>query len=770
MARQTAAQEINSFSKGIITEASPLTFPDNASINETNLTIERDGSRRRRYGMNLEPNYQVHGSGQSINNNLAYSSFAWKSPGGYTEYEFVVVQIGNRINIFNSTTRPISNSLIYTTPLEVDVSKALSFTAVDGLLLIASNTSNILILDWNGANITLSSGRLKIRDLFGVEDIVNGVNLLEGTNVALRPSVLTYAHTYNLRNQTYAIPRYYFDSNTLKDPIQSFVDVQVTYGRPTTYPSNADDVVTYLYADPNFSNDRNSRRYMVTDAVNNPLGTNRASLGYFIIDALDRGNSRMEEVLKLNAQYPYLNHPVVGLPLDSTPGGASVIASFAGRAWFAGFSSKVINGDSESPRMGSYILFSQLVKSPSDVFKCYQEGDPTSSEAPDLVDTDGGFIRLDGAHNIQKMVNIGDSLMVIAENGVWRISGGSGYGFKATDYLSSKVTEHGCISPDAVVLVDNTIMYWTEDGIYHVAPNQYGEWVATSITANTIKGLYDGIPYLVKSKAQGLFDSYQRKVRWLYNGDIASGAEAVELILDVNLGAFYTSTIKQLDGSFPKPISLVKVPPFTIGNEDATVITNTSDTVVDSAANIVTVKRENQISSTSEIMYLTAVDSSAGVLNYSFSYYYDTSFKDWNFDGNGVDANAFLITGWSGFGDFQRYKQIPYLTIYSIKTETGFTANYEPVNSSSIKVQTQWSWTNSESSGKWSPYFQAYRHNRLWMPEDSNSDFDNGNYVVKTKNKIRGRGNVISLKFETEPDKDFHLLGWSYIVNVNGAP
>lgn len=762
---QTAAQEINSFSKGIITEASPLTFPDNASINENNLIIENDGSRRRRYGMNYEPNYVIRDTSQGVSDNLAFSSFVWKIPGGYSEVEFVAVQIGNQLFIFNSTQRPVSGSLVFSTTFSTPSSTRFSMASVDGILVVASSTAVIRTFDWNGSAITEVSGRLKVRDLFGVADIVSGENLLDGTGISKRPSTHTSAHVYNLRNQTFAIPRYYENDEILKDTVQTFRD---NFG---VYQANSDNLVVYLYANANDSDDRETRRYFGKDNFNNPLGTNRAPIGYFIIDALERGGSRMQEVSKLYSQYPQLTAPISSLPQDTTPDGASVLSSFAGRVWFAGFSSKVIGGDSESPRMASYVLFSRLVKSSSDVFKCYQEGDPTSSETPDLVDTDGGFIRLDGAYNIQKMINVGDSLMVIAENGVWRISGGSGYGFKATDYLTSKITEHGSIAPDSVVVVDNTVMFWAEDGIYHVAPNQYGDWVASSLTTNTIQTLFDNIPFTTKSKVQGLFDSYQRKVRWLYNTELSPGAEAMELVLDVNLGAFYTSSISQIGTlSFPKPVSIIKVPPFTIGNEDFTVIDNMSNTVVDNASNTVVSAQSSMLSAVSELLYITAAPTTDGTFKFTFSYYYDVSFKDWvSHDNVGIDAPAFLLTGWTGFGDFQRMKQIPYLTVYALKTETGFDAELNPLNSSSILTQSQWSWTNSNESNKWGPAFQAYRHKRLWIPEDSDSGFDDGNYVVKTRNKLRGRGSVLSLKFSTEPAKDFRLLGWSYLINANGA-
>lgn len=766
MAVQTAMQEVSSFSKGIITEASPLTFPDNASINENNLVIENDGSRRRRYGMDYEPQYGIVNTAQQLASDLAFSSFQWKSPGGYAETELLVVQVGAQLFMFNSTVRPISKQLVYSTDLGISPTQVISFTSTDGLLILASNSGTIRVFDWNGTSVTQTTGRLLIRDLFGVEDVVSGENLLLGSGVSKRPSITTSAHTYNLRNQTFAIPRFVDQDETLLDPIR---EMKIRHG---VYQSNADNLVVYLYANANDADDRESRRYFVKDNFNNPLGTNRAPIGYFIIDALTRGSSRISEINKLMTQYPQLVENVTALPQDLTPDGASVVASFAGRVWFSGFSSKVVGGDSESPRMGSYVLFSTLVKRSSDVFKCYQDGDPTSSETPDILDTDGGFIRLDGANNIQKMINVGDALIVIAENGVWRIQGGSGYGFKATDYLTSKLTEHGSIAPEAVVIVDNTIMFWSEDGIYHVAPNQYGDWVATSLTTNTIQSLFDNIPYPLKTRAKGIFDAYTRKVRWLYSTGVLDDNPAQEIILDVNLGAFYTASISQIVGlNTPKPVSLVKVHPFTIGSESLTVVTSSGNFVVDSSSNNIIVPRESVISAVSEVLYVTAVPSTDSTLAFTFSYYYDTTFTDWvSYDGTGVDAPAFIITGWTGFGDFQRMKQIPYLTIYSLKTETGFDSEYNPVNASSIKVQSQWSWTNSDASGKWGIPFQAYRHKRFWAPENSSSDFNDGEYVIKTRNKLRGRGNVLSLMFTTEPKKDFNLLGWSYLINANGRP
>lgn len=765
MANQVAAAQISAFVKGIITEASPLTFPDNASIDEMNMVLNKDGSRRRRLGMDYEVGYELFSSGHSSDADLAFSSFVWKQPGGFADKEFLVIQSGTKLTILDSTIKPTSGEVVDTFTIPSNKAKKMGITSVDGVLVVVSGSGNILTFSYDGTDITQSTGRLLIRDLFGVADVISGVDLLEGSGITVRPTTKTDSHIYNLRNQTFSLPRYYDNDEGLFDPIRRFFN---SYSK---YQSNSDNLVTYLYADANDEDNRVVKRYFGSDNHSNPLGTNRAPLGYFIIDALDRGSSRLSEVTKLQEQYPQLLDLVTNLPTDSTPDGASVVTSYAGRVWYSGFSSRLIGGDSSSPRMTSYVLFSSLVKSVPDIFKCYQEGDPTSAEIPELVDTDGGFIRLDGAFNIQAMVNVGDALMVIAENGVWKITGGSGYGFNATNYLSSKITEHGCVSPGSVVVVDNTFMYWADDGIYHVAPNQYGEWTATNTTNTTIQKLFDAIPYTTKIRCQGAYDSYQREVRWLYNGFFDAPSQPKELILDVNLAAFYQSTLPPIGTDvYPKPVSIVRVPPFSTGVADSFIITGSGDFVITSALDSVVAPSSTVTSQTSELYYVIADSILEGDVKLTLGYYRDFSFKDWvTKDGVGIDARAFLLTGWSGGGDYQRNKQLPYITVYSIKTETGFDSEFNPVNPSSIIVQGQWGWTNLESSNKWTNKFQAYRHKRLWIPTNSSSGFDDGEYVVTTRNKLRGRGKVISLLFETEPDKDFHLLGWSYIVNVNNS-
>lgn len=762
MTRQINAVEINKFVGGLITEASPLTFPPNASLDEDNFVLFRDGSRDRRLGMDFETGFNNILTDVMVptTGDIATTSIRWSNAGGDASKTLLVVQIGNQIKVFNAAAMPISGSVIYSRTFDqVAVDKPFSYAVVDGTLVIATGLKSITVLQYLDGVVTTQDRILYIRDLFGVTDIVDGVNLREGNGVTVRPATLAQPHIYNLRNQTFATPRKVTPGEAVMDPITAFTSLA------NKYPSNSDSVTSALYADANDEDDRLSERFNAKDIINSPLGTFPAPRGYFIVDAMARGTSRLAETQKLMAQYPQLTVGVSTLPVDTTPGGASVISEYSGRVFYSGFSGETIGGDDNSPRMSSYVLFSQLVEDPTDITTCYQDGDPTSKETPDLLDTDGGFIRIEGAYNIVRLINIGNALAVLAANGVWLIQGGSDYGFKATNYMTTKVTTHGCDSPNSVVVIDNTFMYWSDDGIYNIAPNQFGDYIAESISQKTIQKFYDSIDGLDRRACKGSYDTYEKKVRWLYGGRISSANPVRELVLDVTLGSFYPATIGFMEERLPLPIAGVIVPPFRSTSLNIGVTVNTSPVIA--SGDPVTISQTILQPSTRETVYVI-ITSTSPTISFTFGAYKDTFHRDWrSYNNVGIDAPSFLLTGYQSAGDFQRNKQVPYVTMHFKKTETGFNAEYEPVNGSSCLMQAQWDWTNSANSNKWGRTVQTYRHRRHYLPQDASDTFEDGNETVRTRNKLRGSGRVVSFLFKSEPDKHMHLLGWSMIMGIN---
>lgn len=777
MAQQKTTAEINKFVGGLFTDASPLTFPENTSSVDINFELNSDGSRQRALGLAYEQDYaQVTTSVTSADSlPIAFNVYRWENVGGDPLKTIVCVQFGNEVKFFDSDDSTLSTNLIQTISFpSASVEQKFSFAAVDGNLVVATGTNLITTIIHSSGVLTQKTDFIRVRDFFGVQDFNGSDDLTNGQGLQKRPSTLSTNHQYNLRNQGFGIPRMSNNGDSLVDPITAFTNAHAEIKGSTKYPSNSDAVSEFLYADAGDTDDRNSKRYFSKDAVKNPLGTARAAQGYYIIDLLNRGSSRKTEDAKNHSNYSELTFTLGTLPTDRTPGGATVVGEFGGRVWYGGFSGEVTGGDDKSPQLSSYITFSQLVNNPTMITLCYQTGDPTSDVEPDIIDTDGGFIRLNNAYGIKSMTNLGSSFMVGAANGIWRIYGGNDSGFTATNYVVSKVTDKGVRGAGSVVQVENTIMYWADDGIYHLTQNQFGEWVSENRTQGRIQKFYDAIPIEDKASVIGTYDSFQRKVRWIYGNRLYGVTQQKELIFDINLGAFYERHISQVDGnSVPVAVGSFNTNTFKVNEVEETVTVGGVVVTVGGDPVVVTTATRSSITSLFEIGYV-AVTQISPVVKYTFAAYTNPDFIDWKeWNGVGVDAPATLVTGTGSGGDNMRYKQIPYLYVHLRRTENGFeddgtgSGDIKPVNESSCTVQSIWDWTNSINSNKWGVPFQAYRYRRLYFPVDVNDDFDTGHETIITKNKLRGRGRAISFKFTSEPLKEMHIYGWSFVMGMN---
>src|SRR3990172_3325658 len=192
MAKQRAPLEFKTLSGGIITEASPLSFPDSASIDEANFELRQDGSRRRRLGFELEL------ESTQLDTNLAYSlgspsvvnSFSWKNVSGIPSLEFIVIQFDGSIAIYNTDKASLSSGLEHVLVIE-DPFKGnrFDFALLDGNLVIVSGSADIYtvlpdVTDLFNINFELSTSRLTIRDLFGVQVMYDRSVEVEGVEEA----------------------------------------------------------------------------------------------------------------------------------------------------------------------------------------------------------------------------------------------------------------------------------------------------------------------------------------------------------------------------------------------------------------------------------------------------------------------------------------------------------------------------------------------------------------------------------------------------------
>jgi len=716
--------ERNTFVRGLITEASPLTFPENASIEEDNFVLNRDGSRQRRLGMDFEDlNGLINTAfNSSYFNNIAITSYKWENVADLATLTVGVVQIGNVLHLLDlGETAPSDNVIDTVTVPSTYLNVPLQYAAIKGVLVVVGvgGTSPFYIQRDSATSYSFTNFPTYVRDIWGVDD---------GLAVDERPTTLSDEHAYNLLNQGWTETNY----NLVGYPSNSDI---MQYGKTST------DAFTKAFLDLQF------------------FGNTPAAKGKHIINAFARGVSR---------------HTATGLlsTWEGDSGSITTVAAYAGRMFYSGVRSEVYNGDSKSPIYTGTIFFSRLVDNLEKLGQCYQEADPTSEHVSDLLATDGGTIDIPEAANIYKLIVRGARLVVIAENGVWEITGPDGV-FKADDFSISQITTVGAIGPDSIINVEGNIMYWSDGGIYLLSPNETsGKLGAQNISETTIQTFYNDIPSTGKLYAKGNYDSASRKVSWLYNDRSAITSNHnynKELVFDTTLQAFYPHTIGTLDTDSPYIVGYLPTTSFNTISQIDEVVANGVPVEVDGEQVVVTTSaRGSGLKSTK---YIT-IQPDATTYKFTLSGYNNTSFLDWeDSDSVGMDAPASLLTGYELFADSQRNKHVPYLTTHFRRTETGFTdignGNLSPISPSSCLLQAQWDFANSVNSGKWGRQFQAYRLTRPYMPSGTGDTFDYGVSMITTKNRLRGSGKALSLKFDTEAGKDLHMYGWG--MGVEGG-
>jgi hypothetical protein len=794
VARQNNPLEFNNFLGGLITEAGPLNFPENASLDELNFNLFKDGSRKRRLGMDYEDSaqfIQFPNAGPAFNFEVAISAYLWSDAAANGSNNIAVVQVGTQLKFFNTSSVPTSSGEIdsYTHPLPIR--SRLSYATIDGLLVVVgTGYKEVLVFEYDqdAEQVLESEVNLEVRDFWGIEDIDpdTGVDLRQGSGLSRRPDTLTDAHIYNLRNQSWAPPRRDGNNEFLVDPIGAFRGQELQYSgglipvpierTSGLYPSHRDSVNQALFPDANDGDDRTGDRFWPLHVLTNPESLGEAPRGHFIIDLMDRAESRLNALNDLSERYStdgittLIVYEVDDIPSDSTFNGPTCVESFAGRVFYAGFDNRGNGGDNYSPKLASYVSFSQVIESKSSLGRCYQLADPTSPYDSEIVDTDGGIVRIDGAERIVALRAVGRSLLVFATNGVWKIDGGTETGFAATNYEVVKVSDSGTESANSIVPVENSVLYWSTNGIYAIGANEVGDLSAQNISAQTIQTVFHNIPFEDRVSCTGAYDSIDRKVRWVYGNRLGSLEQPRELVFDVDLRAFYLSEIHRPFATEHFPAAMIETPAFRVGEVSEDVVVGTEVVTVGAEDVIITVKDPRD--SVRELAYITITDFTP-TPTMTFSTYRDGNFEDWssNMTIGGVDAPAFLLTGYVPGQDFQRRKQVPYITTHMKRTETGMElvdGDLVPANQSSCLMSARWDWSNSASSGKWTTPRQIYRYRRPYVPVDINDPYDNGFETVVSKNKLRGSGRVVSLKFETEPGKDCILYGWSAILGISG--
>lgn len=763
MALQKTNKEYNSFSKGIITEATALTFPENATINEENFLLNRDGSRQRRMGMDYETDYVEYDIDESdiggVHSDAAVQIYKWTDAGDGT-YDFWVFQLGKYLVFGDATANSISaGGKAFTVNMDSFDTHAdywkypVSMVSGKSYLFVSGKYINPFYIQYRKDTdaIITTSITMKIRDVVGIEDSLD---------ISETPASLTDEHKYNLKNQGWT------NNDTNIDEITDTIGVY--YTAKTKYPSNS--MISW------FGKDATTEAMDATKIGNIQWGSSPAPKGRFILNLFSRNRSSISNVPNITTETETYR--------------PEALAFHSGRLWYSGIQSDPANYTSSVNKyfnVSTYIFYSQLLETVDKSGKCYQEADPTSEDGlSDLVATDGGMINIPEMGKCLKMLSLKNSLLVFADNGIWSISGaGVDEGFSATAFQVQKVSSVGAMGAGSIVNAEENIIYFSYGGIYIITYDFVGGgWKSQNITETTIHRAYIDVPSSTKSNAVGCYDPTNKRVQWLYSlNPTYDGVKwrwkfTHELVYDLVLGAFYKHSISTsvngpwVSGYVPEATysTTWEINDVVAGAYDVWSSTNTND-VIAGHSNVAG-------AGATTIKYLTFHGPYDGgvdpdYITMTFSGYFATDFLDWNVfnggAGSGWNFDSWLVTGWELMGDTMRNKQVLYFVPHFRRTENGFDGSYNLTNPSSCFVRFMWNWVGYDSSdpyldgsgtGKWTTPVQIYRFRRPYFASSTGDEFRYGENVITTKNKVRGVGKALSIKLYSEEGKDLHILGW----------
>jgi hypothetical protein len=564
--------------------------------------------------------------------------------------------------------------------------------------------------------------------------------------VDTRPTTLTAAHNYNLRNQGW--PTRCSLPNKIDGDDGLFEGDPVSYTKTINgyYPSNAD--IMYYSKMAAATDPQALNVYSPWELRKQIFGNTPAAKGHFILPYFDKNRQLAANISSI---YDPTRDQIDERPIS--------VAFMTGRVWYL-----MPFGE---------LLYSQVLTEVSRCDKCYQEADPTAEDINELVATDGGTLDITGIGKAQKLVVVGNTMVILADNGVWGVSGSGDESFSAVSQEIRKITSVGCIGLESAIEVENSLFFWSQGGIYVLVQDQVtGYLTAQNITDTTILSYYLDITPIARANARAFYDEESKKIFWFYNSDPEFDGVNWRykfdkaLIFDIVLKTFYPYS---MDASAGLPF--ISAAAQKKANSFESVVENIydADVLVTDSAVTVTQTITTAVTAEVKIKLLTFLEQANSNYKYTFSEYKNDVPYDWQEETGGENYESYIEMGYDLSGDLISEKETN--TIYAFfkrtETETVLDENNELTFDypSSCYMRAKWDWTDSADSGRWSESQQIYRLNRHWIPTGI-GPFEYGTDVVQTINQVRGKGHAVSLRFESEEGKDFHLLGWAIPYSI----
>lgn len=704
MPRQAGTSVETNFTKGLITEVTGVNSPENSVVETDNVIYDRKGRATRRLGMEYEDGFAGINLDDSTTNSGVIAKFLWETISNVGAIQFVVLQFANKLLFFTSDGGPISpNKKSFEIDLlsfkvsvwaDSDVTGTqCSFAAGDGKLFVTHSFCDSFYVKYDVSTDTITTTVIDIetRDFDGIVDEVG--------DSPVRPTTLTILHKYNLWNQGWSSWASLGGGPSPKASIDAWRNDGFT--TRSDYPGNQDVwwyYKTTVQAGPNTVATPDKFRNTQVDAV--AVGNTPAPTGHYIFSAWQTARSTVTD-----------DHGLAfgGTVPESSSAGArpSVVSFYYGRVFYAGV---------KADKFASNIYFTRIIEKEDHYGQCYQQNDPTSEKAFDLLPSDGGVIKIPDIVNIIDMRVFGPSIFVFATNGVWSITGSNNSSFKATDYKVQKVCSYPAIARNNIVDVGGSPIWWNNDAMYTLQRNDVStEYSAQNISLQTIQTLFNSIPSSAKVYADGGFNELEGIVYWLYR--TAATSSAIQntqfdhiLVFDIVTSAFYTF-------SFPSAeVFISGLVPVTLTNDH------------------------------NVFKFLVTGSVGSFTNGFTFGELSNLECTDWEIETGGTDWDSYFITGYRVRGDLLRTSQANYLTVIT-----------EDNPLSSCFMQGIWDYTTSPDTGRYTNPQQMYK-TRFYYAK-----------YHRVKVKVRGQGYSLQLKFYSEGRSPFALIGWAAFETVNAA-
>ena len=644
MARVKAPKNYVTFVAGKVSDANPLNPVPNSARILMNVDLEANGKISRRLGLDTEVDFVLDNGPFTLSElqTISVDTFEWFNVANSDNATFFVLRIGNTLNFYDEGAIPFSSGKIDEIEIGAfadDSAKAaqepMQGVSGKGALFMTGARYDPFYVEYDAITQTFTATEILLekRDFDGVED---------GLEIDSRPSSLSANHQYNLLNQGWT-----------QAHIDSFKSKQ------GVYPSNA-DIESLGFR----TNDDGDRIWDSDEVIEQSLGNTLSAQGHFVLGVFTENR--------------ILESGVFGLPAGGTIFRPEAVAFFGGRIWYASLSGE--------------IYFSQLVTDLKKVGKCYQAQDPSSEEFNELLDTDGGVIRILEAGTVKRMIPMADGLAVFATNGIWLISGGDA-GFTANNTFIRNISKVGIINPTAIVEAEGLVFFWSEEGIYAlIADKISGNLAAQSITDNRIQADYNEIPAAAKVLAHGAYDRVSKRIYWSFHDGQESGTTSLDpkynsaLVYDVTLSAFWDYKIADIPATFTAPFmaGLVKRSALNEGSATTTIVVNGEPVITEAGAFFIQATLDFVSASDTPIKALMFIPDPGGLYQTTFGEFCSRSFHDWfTTDSVGVDYSSIVETSSETLGEVSLDKQATYLhSFFDYKRggfgELLFNARFEP--------------------------------------------------------------------------------------------